>query len=793
MTNKIAIISNSHIGKDVRLYYKIAQSLSKENHIRIFTPRTTTDLQSNPSLQNCQGDSKISILRRIYEETLPFNPDYVICVEPLTIIIGIALKKKINCKIGYDNHEFFAEGFSERFPTIKYPTLMFYRFFEKILIGRLDFAFAVNKYIEKKFIKKNIPVNIIPNYPIIKNEKEIIPEKIYDFVYVGGVHPEKGIEVFIKAISLFKNKDVTALIVGQFIKKYTLQDLENCLKKHNLISKVKYGGVVEQSEVYQILQSAKFGFCMHNPKISRYKKALPIKLLEYLKAGLPTITNDFDIIKNNFENADCLYFSDFNYYDIFKTMRKVLTFSKDEYNQKSVLAKSLINEKFNWSKIEPDLNKFIHPENNLLLFAYFYPPIGGPGVQRPIKLVYYLKKENYFTDVITVKDIVFHSYDYGLLKEDEADNVIRTDSWDVMSVLKKISSLKKNKRSENTPPKIYFNSSEKFKKIIRSSFFIDDKLGWLPFAFSAGKSLIKRKKYRAIIATVGPYTSSLISYFLSLKYKIPLVIDYRDHWTMNPYLTYLTKFHLKVAEFFERKILNHATMVTTVSQTMRNDLIEKFGEHLSGKIFVMYNGWDAKDFEYIKNILHKNEIRISYIGNFYANRSVKYFVQAVEELIKEKKLPENVKFNFVGNYYKETQTQLTNPKITKYLEITPQLEHNKAIEVLMNSDALLLFIASKNGKGVLTGKIFEYLRSGKEILAMVPPDGEAAEILRKNNHKFICPMENVEKIKVQLLSLLEYLNSKKYKEREIPDEYSRENQSKQFLKNLIGFIDKNEN
>jgi glycosyltransferase involved in cell wall biosynthesis len=794
--NKIAIISNSHLGKDVRLYYKIAKSLSIDNDIRIFTPRTDTDLESNPSFQNCSENSKKLILRKIYAETLLFNPSYVICVEPLTIMVGIALKKKINCKIGYDNHEFYTEGFAERFSLLKYPALIFYTFLEKFLIGKLDFAFAVNHYLKKKFIKKNIPVNIIPNYPILNNaEDNINSEKIYDFVYVGGIHPEKGIEVLIKAISLFKKRDVTALIVGQFIKKYTLRDLEKCIEKHHLTSKIKYGGVVEQSEINNILESAKFGFCMHNPKISRYTKALPIKLLEYLKAGLPTITNNFEIIKENFTEKDPLYFSKYNYYEIFKKMKEALNTSDIEYQNLSNQAKLLIKNKFNWNLIEPKLKKFIQPKNNLLLFAYFYPPIGGPGVQRPTKLVSYLKNENVSTDVITVKDIIFHSFDYGLLKEDKAENVIRTNSWDVMSILKKISSVKNNKKSKetNSAPKIYFNSSENFKKIIRSSFLIDDKLGWLPFAYFAGKKLIERKKYQAIVATIGPYTSSLISYFLSKKYKIPLVIDYRDHWTMNPYLTYLTKFHLKFAEYFERRILNYATMVTTVSQTMREDLIRKFGEHLSDKIFVMYNGWDVKDFESVKKISDKNKIMISYIGNFYANRSAEYFLKAVEELVDEEKLPENLEFNFVGNYYKETQAQLLNPKIANYIKITPQLEHDKAIEFLMNSDALLLFIASKNGKGVLTGKIFEYLRSGKEILAMVPLEGEAAEILRKNNHKFLCPMENVEQIKDKLMKLIVYLNSGKKINYNIPFEYSRERQSINFLKNLQKRLIEDEN
>ena len=95
----------------------------------------------------------------------------------------------------------------------------------------------------------------------------------------------------------------------------------------------------------------------------------------------------------------------------------------------------------------------------LLLIAYFYPPLGGPGVQRPSKLVKHLHKQDVSTDVITVNDIVFHSTDNKLLKEDKAHKTIRTTSLDLMSILKKISKPKTNKA-------VYFSTPEKYKKII---------------------------------------------------------------------------------------------------------------------------------------------------------------------------------------------------------------------------------------------------------------------------------------------------------------------------------------
>ena len=408
----------------------------------------------------------------------------------------------------------------------------------------------------------------------------------------------------------------------------------------------------------------------------------------------------------------------------------------------------------------------------LLLIAYFYPPLGGPGVQRPAKLVKYLEQFNVSTDVITVKDIVFHSTDNKLLKEDKAHKIIRTSSFDPMSILKKISNPKTGKA-------VYFKTPEKYKKIIRNIFPIDDKIGWLPFVLRAGKKLFKKNRYDAVMATIGPYTSGIAAYKLAKKNKLPLIIDYRDHWTLNPYITFFSKFHEIHSRGWENKILHFALVIIVVSKTMKEDIIREFGEVLRNKIKVIYNGWDANDFSNF--VIMKNEkLLIKYIGNFYGYRTTKYFIEALELLRSRNQLSDNFLIEFTGNYYAETVDHIANSKVAHIIKVNSQIEHKEAIKSLMDCDALLLFIASHKGNGVLTGKLFEYLRSRKEILAMVPPEGEAAEILKQNKHELICKMEDIEMIAKNFLKLIKILN-KKSKERKINYEFSRENQTQEFL------------
>ena len=412
------------------------------------------------------------------------------------------------------------------------------------------------------------------------------------------------------------------------------------------------------------------------------------------------------------------------------------------------------------------------------MFAYFYPPLGGPGVQRPVKLIKYLSRNNWKTDVVTVKDIMFHSNDDQLAAEDMAEIVVRTGSLDPMSFLGKI-----KKGSDRS--KVYFGTPEKYKKIIRNLFPIDDKIGWLPYAKKAGRQLLKTKRYDAIMATIGPYTSGLAAYKLSRQYKIPLIIDYRDHWTMNPYIKFITPFHKMLSERWEKRILEHASVITTVSKTMKSDLISKFGNRLSLKIKIIYNGWDEEDFSDVPVKEKTKKVIIRYIGNFYGNRTPKYFIQALENLKENSDLPENIQIDFIGNYYNDTIDILTNTKIADNINIVSQVDHKKAIELLMNCDALLLFVATHKGKGVLTGKLFEYLRSGKEILAMIPPDGEAAEILKHYNYRFITSMENTKEIEEKFIDFIETIKKHKDIKYKISSEYNRENQTG----NYISFVE----
>ena len=446
-----------------------------------------------------------------------------------------------------------------------------------------------------------------------------------------------------------------------------------------------------------------------------------------------------------------------------------------------------ISKKYTWNQEKRNLNVFIynllHNNKKILFLAYFYPPLGGPAVQRPCKFIHYLRKKGILSDVITVEDIIYHSYDEKLQNECEENNCYPVVSLDPMRLLKKTV-----KDSDKKSEKIYFKTPEKFKRIIRGLFPIDDKIGWLPFAFLKSAKLLIKNNYLAIMATMGPYTSGVTAYLLSKIFGKPLILDYRDHWSLNRYPRYSLKVLKIISHFIEKRMVHHAKLITIVGAVMKNELANEFNID-ENKILTMYNGWDEKDFSNLK-ILPKtsDNYLISYIGNFYGNRTIIYFIKALKQLVRENKIPNKVKFRFIGNYFSGTLKLLNSEILKPFIEVKNQVDHKKALEYLVNSDALLLFIASKNGKGFLTGKLFEYIRSQKPILAMIPEDGEAEEILRNSKNNYITQMENTDGIKEQIIGLINDLKNEKTPKIGFDDEFSREKQTEKFINEFENII-----
>ncbi len=404
----------------------------------------------------------------------------------------------------------------------------------------------------------------------------------------------------------------------------------------------------------------------------------------------------------------------------------------------------------------------------ILYISYFYPPLGGPAVLRNVKTVKYLSQMGISCDVITLKDLEYLYRDESLLAECREERIFRTASLDPMALAKSTGISGGAKAS-----RIYMNTPERFKLWVRRMYPIDNKIGWLPHLIKAGKEALKSAKYDLIYISLGPFSSALGAHHLSKISGVPYAVDLRDYWNLlSDYELQGTALHRKFSRYWEKKIYWDASLIVTATQGIGRDVAAAFGSELSGKMINVYNGWDAEDFEDLPIAGKKDDFTLAYFGNIYARRSLRSFYQAVKKLKEEKSLPENTRIRLYGNFFKESLDEIAQSGIADMIQITPQLEHRDALTAMQSADVLLLTINSSSPQGTLTSKVFEYLRSRKPILAMVPEHKEAAELLRTQGQDFICAMESAESI----YQCLKRLWGSEKREYAIPLDLERKNQ-----------------
>ncbi|MBW6513144.1 MAG: glycosyltransferase [Candidatus Syntrophosphaera sp.] len=416
----------------------------------------------------------------------------------------------------------------------------------------------------------------------------------------------------------------------------------------------------------------------------------------------------------------------------------------------------------------------------ILYISYFYPPLGGPAVLRNVKTVKYLARMGIECDVITLRDLEYLYRDASLLGECAEKRIFRTASLDPMALVKRARTGGAKKVSG-----LYMNTPEHIKLWVRRLYPIDDKIGWNPYLVRAGRKALATADYDFIYVSLGPFSSALGAYKLSRASGIPLVVDLRDYWNLlTDYELQVSALHRRFSRHWEAKIYRHASLIVTATRGIGTDAAAAFGKDLADKMITVYNGWDAGDYQDLPEVEKPDEFTLAYFGNIYARRSLKHFYAAVKRLREENLLPANTRIRLYGNFFRETRAEISTSGIDGMIEIVPQLEHKEALARMQASDVLLLVINSSSPRGTLTSKVFEYLRAGKPILAMVPDHKEAAELLRAHGQDFICAMESAESI----YDCLKRLLISGQKEYSIPLELEREKQIEALARRLKSLV-----
>ncbi len=366
---KICIVSNSHHTTDVRLYYKIARSLTKLGEVHLICARGVRNAAANPFQDVVETESSWYALPLLYKKAKKIKPDIVICVEPLTVFVGLALRRKLKCKLIFDIHEFFPDAFAEKFRTpLNWFMKYLYLGFERWLQSKVDATTAVSEKIldqlQPRAKRKNAVA--IPNYPVknvwdnnceVPMELSTICGMNFDLIYIGGLTSDRGILKILKSVSILKKEfpAMNVLILGKFFSAEVEQKFNELLNSLNLNAMIYYQSWIPAEKIGLLLKRSRVGLWVFNPLNRRMRRALPLKVLEYFAAGLPVVTINTPLMRGLVEKNGLGACCEFQSASIAKAVASLLRMKKSEYRLMSKRCSDMIEEKYNWEAIEPKL------------------------------------------------------------------------------------------------------------------------------------------------------------------------------------------------------------------------------------------------------------------------------------------------------------------------------------------------------------------------------------------------------------------------------------------------------
>jgi glycosyltransferase involved in cell wall biosynthesis len=355
----------------------------------------------------------------------------------------------------------------------------------------------------------------------------------------------------------------------------------------------------------------------------------------------------------------------------------------------------------------------------ILMIAFFFPPVGGGGVQRTVKFVKYLCQKGWDVSILSAETNDTFDRDPELMQDIPDSSVITRSQFISFT------------------PFIDFFHRMKLGQIgncLGSWILPDLQVGWFfPARFKAIE-IINDFQPDIIYTTSSPVTAHLIG--LSIKRKFPnikWVADFRDPWSLNAIMyNFLGESRRKIDSKIEKKILTKCDHIIVTTESNRIDLLRKFSLPTQ-KVSTITNGYDEDDFTDV-SVVNEKESKpfvVTYIGEAYSTYNPGVFIEAMYTLIGEHNF--SIQFQFVGNSSKWVRGFLQNGSYStdfdKYFSLIDYVPHQQIPEYLLGSNLLFLQLPS-NAKAILPGKIFEYIRSGVPILAEVPKEGETAKLVK---------------------------------------------------------------
>lgn len=408
-----------------------------------------------------------------------------------------------------------------------------------------------------------------------------------------------------------------------------------------------------------------------------------------------------------------------------------------------------------------------------LIITYYWPPAGGPGVQRWLKFVKYLRDFDVEPVVYAPQNPEYPIIDRTFEKEiPEGIKIYKQKIFEPYQLASVFS--KKNTKRISSGIIQTKNQSllERALLWIRGNLFIPDaRKFWIKPSVRYIQQLIEEEDIHTIITTGPPHSVHLIGLELKANNDINWIADFRDPWTSIGYhkKLKLTKSSQKKHLQMESEVLKYADSIIVTSTTTKKE----FSKITDQPITVITNGFDNNKISFHKL---NDTFTISHIGSLLSGRNPKVLWQALQELTEENEdFKKELELELIGVVSKDVLESIQSHGLEPYVHLEGYVSHEKAIERQQRSQVLLLVeIDSEETKGIIPGKFFEYIKSERPILGIGPQGWEVAQMISETNSGSSFNYMDGKGIKEQLLEwFVAYQNKELHVKSRHIEQYSR--------------------
>ncbi len=378
----------------------------------------------------------------------------------------------------------------------------------------------------------------------------------------------------------------------------------------------------------------------------------------------------------------------------------------------------------------------------VLLITYYWPPSGGAGVQRVLKMVKYFREFGWEPVVYTAENAAYPVLDTSLAQDVPAgQEVIEGPIWEPYELYRRFTGQTGQKRvysgfmTEGKKPSL----AQRLSVWMRGNLFIPDaRRFWIRPSVKRLRREVPRLDVQAILSSGPPHSVHLIAKGVKQATGLPWVADFRDPWTNIDFYDQLmlTRWADRLHHRLEASVIQQCDRLVTVSWTWADEFREMGG---GDKVRLITNGFDPADFDF-EAVQPDPEFVINHIGYLNADRNHPVLWQVLGDMCREDEaFARDLKLRFIGKTDQVLFNDLRQQGLADKAEAQDYVPHEEVLGYLPRAQVLLLLINdTPNVMGVIPGKIYEYLASGRPVLAIGPPEGDSARIIRETGAGQAC-------------------------------------------------------